>query len=536
MRRHTIVLLLFLVSNTLMAQQTWQWAAHVGSDFGPYTERAKAITDGTNTYLIGTYGGTLYLSSDTLLSYGNNDMFISKFDSAGNELWAKTFGGNNFTFLDWENVTGVYDTTYNCIYLSGKFFGTIAFGSIPILSSIGGMDIFLAKMDTNGNFIWAKRAGSIHDDNAQVYLNKGNVYMIAQVTDSAIFDSIHVPNGGILAIYDSSGTCIRAEMKYSHIDSSWVYLSFLDNDLILFGSFRSSQFSIDTANLTSNGNYDGFICRTDSIGNVKWRKTVYGTQSQQFLTVAVDNYRNIYASFSFQDTTYIDNDTLIATSNFSTSLIKMSELADIIWTKSVNSAVIGTLTCSPDNNICISGSFWSSASFDGITMNSSFPYDMFIARYDSSGNCIGADHFGQASCLSHCMLSDGTIICTGVFVNVVSIDSSQFTSLGSYDIFLTNHNIITGAGDGDRHSTNNQLIIYANPNAGKCNITVPDEFLHEKKLTLTIYDNMGKLIQQKVLGMNEGKIKLNLEAEAKGIYNVTLSNGVKMYYGKIVFE
>jgi hypothetical protein len=65
---------------------------------------------------------------------------------------------------------------------------------------------------------------------------------------------------------------------------------------------------------------------------------------------------------------------------------------------------------------------------------------------------------------------------------------------------------------------------------------VPDEFLHEKNLVLSIFDNTDKLIQQKTLEMNEGKIKVSLEAEAKGIYNVTLSNGKKSYGGKIVFE
>ena len=102
-------------------------------------------------------------------------------------------------------------------------------------------------------------------------------------------------------------------------------------------------------------------------------------------------------------------------------------------------------------------------------------------------------------------------------------------------MFLAKSDAITGIG-GREINPNNQLIIYANPNAGKCNITVPDDFLHEKKLTLSIYDNMGRLIQQKTLEMIEGKIKLNLEAEAKGIYNVTLSNGKKSYNGKIVFE
>ena len=84
--------------------------------------------------------------------------------------------------------------------------------------------------------------------------------------------------------------------------------------------------------------------------------------------------------------------------------------------------------------------------------------------------------------------------------------------------------------------TNNQLIIYANPTTGKCNINVPDEFLNEPNLTLSIFDNSGKLIQQQKLEMIENKIKLDLDAEAKGIYTALLSNGKKSYSGKIVFE
>lgn len=65
---------------------------------------------------------------------------------------------------------------------------------------------------------------------------------------------------------------------------------------------------------------------------------------------------------------------------------------------------------------------------------------------------------------------------------------------------------------------------------------MPDDFVNEKNLVLSICDNKGKLIQQKTLQMNEGNIKLNLEQEAKGVYNVVLSNKKKSYNGKIVFE
>ena len=104
------------------------------------------------------------------------------------------------------------------------------------------------------------------------------------------------------------------------------------------------------------------------------------------------------------------------------------------------------------------------------------------------------------------------------------------------DVFIAKLDVFTGVEEGEGRTANNQLIIYANPTTGKSNITVPDDFVNEKFLTLSIYDNIGKLIQQKTLEMNDGKIELNLESEAKGIYNVTLSNKKKSYNGKIIFE
>ncbi|OFY33045.1 MAG: hypothetical protein A2X01_08850 [Bacteroidetes bacterium GWF2_35_48] len=80
------------------------------------------------------------------------------------------------------------------------------------------------------------------------------------------------------------------------------------------------------------------------------------------------------------------------------------------------------------------------------------------------------------------------------------------------------------------------LTIYANPNTGKCDIAIPEEFRNEKNLILKIYDLQGKEIQQAKIEMFENKIKLNIEAEAKGVYNVILTNGKKNYSGKIIFE
>ena len=120
-----------------------------------------------------------------------------------------------------------------------------------------------------------------------------------------------------------------------------------------------------------------------------------------------------------------------------------------------------------------------------------------------------------------------------------------------YKIFFVNDSVGFAIADGNMYrlvltgatsvwtlfkKEKSDLVIYPIPSKGNAIIKVPDDFVNETNLVLSIYDNTGKLIQQKTLQMNDSNIKLNLEQEAKGVYNVTLANKKKSYSGKIVFE
>ena len=98
--------------------------------------------------------------------------------------------------------------------------------------------------------------------------------------------------------------------------------------------------------------------------------------------------------------------------------------------------------------------------------------------------------------------------------------------------------IIVGASVGveDIEDSQSQLLIYPNPTTGTSTITIPEEFLHEETLTLSIYDATGVLVQQIQLNNETEDFGLKLDQKAKGVYIVTLSNGRKIYRGKIVFE
>jgi hypothetical protein len=121
------------------------------------------------------------------------------------------------------------------------------------------------------------------------------------------------------------------------------------------------------------------------------------------------------------------------------------------------------------------------------------------------------------------------------FLTMLALAQLILNMLGyNSDIFLAKFDLATH--NNTRTAPNNTLIIYANPNKGTCNITIPDDLKNSPNLTLMIYNAQGSLIQKQQIQQLQDKVKLSLDAEAKGMYNVTLTDGGKMYYGKIVFE
>jgi hypothetical protein len=522
--------------------QNWQWANHVGGNYMPFSERATVISDGTNSYLIGSFGSILYMPDDTLFSNGNNDMFISKFDQNGQQLWTKQFGGTNSTFMNWEDMNGKFDSVNNCIYLSGEFCGVAMFDTAGTIYSTGtSNDIFLAKMDLNGNVLWVKKAGGADEDHSRVYIgSNGEIYLVCQCLASAYFGNFQVAPGGIIAKYDTNGNCTMAQTKFTVPPSgAHLYMEFIGEDLLFYGNFDTPTFQFDTLTLINKGQSDYFIALCDSNINVKWIKHFGSTGNEFKGELAVDNSGNIYAPIHFSDSLKIDSLVFISAASTNILLLKIFSDGTFLNAKQISATGPIYSICSftnLNNEFYIGGSFNGQTNFGGnITYTSGLPYDFYIAKFDSTFSLIGSDNFNNAMANDLTFDSFGGIICVGSFMNQVSFGSNNFSSYGGWDFFMAKHDAITGLSVARRES-NNQLLIRSNPNAGKCFISIPDELQFDKNLTLSIYNNKGQLIQLLPVLLNQGQLELNLEHEAKGLYNVILSNGVKSYSGKIVFE
>lgn len=161
MKAHSIKFLFFLVflSMDLYSQNT-EWSKQIG---GKDTDQGNLISIDSygNSYIVGTFLGTVDFDSSTnvfnLSSIGENEnIFICKLDANGNFVWAKNLGSNKSI-----NCKAIALDTQNNVYLTGSFLGTVDFnlGDDNFYMSVqnSSSDTFISKLDTSGNFVWAKQ-------------------------------------------------------------------------------------------------------------------------------------------------------------------------------------------------------------------------------------------------------------------------------------------------------------------------------------------------------------------------------------------
>ncbi|MCK9583930.1 MAG: T9SS type A sorting domain-containing protein [Candidatus Cloacimonetes bacterium] len=197
MKRCFLSFVLFIISVSLSAQaEEWLWAIGTGGTGNDYAQAIATDAD-KNSYVTGEFEDTACFGNTNLTSSGGNDIFVTKLDTSGNWIWASGAGG---TGADSGKAIAI-DSEGNC-YVSGSFEGTISFGSISLTSS-GYEDIFIAKLDTNGNWLWASGAGgTLYEGAYSIAIDgEGNCYVCGYFYGTTSFNNISLDSSGISDIF-----------------------------------------------------------------------------------------------------------------------------------------------------------------------------------------------------------------------------------------------------------------------------------------------------------------------------------------------
>jgi hypothetical protein len=305
----------------LDASGNFSWAQQFGGASNNQG-RSIAVDPFGNIYTTGAFVGTVDFDPGVgihnLISSGGSDIFVSKLDASGNFVWAKQMGG-----LSSEDGFSIAVDIFGNLFTGGRFTGTADFdpgAGIYNLASTGSSDIFISKLDTSGNFIWAKQMGGATTDIARsIDVDvSGNVYAIGAFNDTADFDPglgiytlIPVFNDDIFVLkLDSSGNFVWAkQMGGMYFDSGISIAVDVPGNIYTTGYFGGTgdfDPGIGTYNLTTMGSDDIFVSKLDSVGNFAWAKNMGGSSSDVGWSIDVDLLGRVYTTGAFNLTADLD--------------------------------------------------------------------------------------------------------------------------------------------------------------------------------------------------------------------------------------
>ena len=337
--------------------------------------------------------------------------------------------GQNVNF-EWVKTAGNYEHDEAKLILidrnkfvitAGEFVGQVDFdfgpGTYNLTAAGTGNqhDIFISKIDTGGNFIWAKQIGTNSTEQVTAIINdkQGNIYIAGNFQNTVDFDPgpgvVNMTStftGTFLLKLDTNGYFIWVKPLPYRVES--ITMDEL-TDLVLTGFFSGTKdfdpgpgvFSISTNSLNTQ---DVFILKLDSAGNFKWVKqfvTNTGTLSEAFM-VKTDSQENIYVTGSFGNSVDFDTGAGVLTQTSvgmqDIYVVKLNNNGALIWVKTMGGTLSDrsfSMDLDTAGNIYTTGWFQGTADFDPgpgtfLLSASGFHINAYISKLDNNGNFIYA--------------------------------------------------------------------------------------------------------------------------------------------------
>jgi hypothetical protein len=485
------------------------WAAKIG---GINDDSGTSITTdaNNNVIVVGYFRAATSSSSDiipefptiaynadgsagaSLISQGELDAMIVKYNSIGTVIWAAKIGGTSNDValgvaVDINNniiVTGTYMSVDLKVFNANN---TIAV-TLPAPSVIAS---FIVKYDQNGNVLWANAILSDNIIGATAVATDitSNIFVTGYYNGS--INSFINPNNSTGATlppsmaddvfvvkYNSSGfvqwatkigdvtpmpTNVGSDRGLSIAispDGSIVVTGFYNaNPLVMYNAPNGSIVSSLTLTNTSGGTTtsDAFIVKYSTAGTAIWATNIGGINNDAGLSVAIDNASNIVVTGQYASPSLFVNNTpngtttgftLTNTGSADVFVVKYSSLGIAIWATriaGVSDESGNGVALDLNNNIVVTGFYdsnpltiYNADGSIGPTLNNYGSSDAFLVKYNSSGNTLWATKQAGSSIdvgLATATDNNKSILATGYYystpLNIYNSDGTVGTSLAN---------------------------------------------------------------------------------------------------------
>jgi len=422
-----------------------------------------------NLYVTGTHSGPVDFDAGpgvtTIGQAGPFNAFVAKYAPSGALLWARNHVAgvsNGFAIT--------VDAAGN-VYTAGWFSGANDFDPGPgtfTLTSVGGVNMFVSKLDSSGNFIWAKGMfGGTATPGSMATDAGGNLYISGHVFMGTVdFDpgpgtvNIAASNQLFVCKLDASGNFVFA-LNFPGTNGLNGNGLALDAAANLYATATLTAMNVDLdpgpgVATFSSGNADPILLKLDAAGNFIWAKQFIGGIGAGFGTgIATDNAGNVFITGQFLGT--VDFDPGPGVSNLTAQSVlydnytaKLSGAGTLMWARRMggNGLVVkSAVAVDGAGNVYTVGHFPGTADFDPgpatFNLTSAGMDDIFVSILDSNGSFIAAGSIGAANNdqANHVAVSPtGIFYVTGFFELTADFNPGpgvlNLTSAGGQDIFV----------------------------------------------------------------------------------------------------
>jgi hypothetical protein len=322
------------------------WAHDIGGS-GTTTSLASVSLDPSGNVVVGGSFGGGNLSypglSRTSTASTSYDGVVIKFDSNGNLLWSKDFGGASastlFSWLTTDAAGG--------IELAGEF----EYGNTtnPALTkqSAHGYDSFAMKLDTNGNLVWARDIGgsaATTNSNSIAVDPSQNVYISGSFSSGNLtspFVSKIGTNDAYVIKYDGNGNLQWARNYGGGGVSATAASVAVDalGDVALGGYFHGGAMTTPALPMVlSTDAYDAFAIKLNSAGTLQWARRFGGAANSSTFGfgIALDGSGNMVLGGTFNAS--ISNPSLTLLGSSDSFAVELNSVGTTVWTMNMGTA------------------------------------------------------------------------------------------------------------------------------------------------------------------------------------------------------
>jgi hypothetical protein len=360
--------------------------------------------------------------------------------------WLKSVGGVND-----EVIRGTFVDAQSNTNIAGTFRGTMSAGG-QSLTSNGFLDFFLAKLDRNGNFLWQKSFGSSVGSDLAVDVDgdaSGNIYVTGMFSKN-----INLGNGVLLnadtsdddvfiAKFDATGTCLWAKMGIGNATDYGNEINLTPDNKVLTIGFANRGITFDNTTFSNATNYGMFVSKHNSNGVLEWVKLFSATGEVSGRGISSDTNGNALITGTFKGTLTLGTTSLTATSaNGDVFVAKLDANGNTIWAKTFGQTgenYARGIDSDSEGNIYVSGVYATQITLGSISLASNGQKDIFLAKFDTSGNAIWAKTIGSTDNDEGCEIevnTNGNIFLTGSYTSTITLNDENFVAKGLRDVFV----------------------------------------------------------------------------------------------------